>query len=78
MLAQKCPCTPLKISLPEKETMVNLKSASFVVIMHLHKGLTRIQSQIKAWLVFGESFTVMQQLCSKNKKCVLQINCVFL
>ena len=47
MLVSECPCSPLKISLPENETMVNLKSASFIVIMHLHKGLTHIQSQIK-------------------------------
>ena len=54
----KCPCTPLKISLPKNKTMVNLKSASFVVIMLLHKGLTHIQSQIKPWLLFGESFSL--------------------
>ena len=28
---------PLKMSFPDKETMVNLKSDSFVVIMLLHK-----------------------------------------
>ena len=58
MLASECPCTPLKISLPENETTVNLKSASFFVIMHLHEGLTHIQSQIKPWLLFGESVTL--------------------
>ena len=52
-----CPCTPLKISLPENKTTVNLKNASFVVIMLLHEDLTHIQSQIKPWLLFGESFT---------------------
>ena len=46
MLASEFPCTPLKISLPENETTVNLKRASFFVIMHSHKGLTHIQSQI--------------------------------
>ena len=40
------PCTPLKISLPENETMVNLKSASVIVIMLLREGLTNIHSQI--------------------------------
>ena len=38
-------------------TMVNLKSASFVVNMLIDKGLTNIQSQIKPQLLFGESFT---------------------
>ena len=38
MLVSECPCTPLKICLPENETMVNLISAPFVVIMHLHEG----------------------------------------
>ena len=46
MLCYECPRTPLKISLPENETTVILKSASFVVIMLLHEGLTHIQSQI--------------------------------
>ena len=44
MLAYECPSTPLKISLPENETTVNLKSASFVIITLLHKGLTHIHS----------------------------------
>ena len=55
----KCRCTPLKISLPENETTVNLKSASFVVIMFLHEGLTHIQSQIKPRLLFGTRDDVM-------------------
>ena len=44
MLVSECPCTPLKISLPENETKVKkkVKSASFIVIMLLHKGLTHI------------------------------------
>ena len=42
----------------ENETTVSLKSASFVVIMHLHEDLTHIQSQIKPWLLFGESSTL--------------------
>ena len=50
--------TPLKISLPENETMVNLKCASFLVIMLLREALTHIQSQIKLWLLFGKSFTL--------------------
>ena len=50
--------TPLKISLPENETTVNLKNASLVIIMHLHEGLTHIQSQIKPWLLFSKSFTL--------------------
>ena len=58
MLAFECPSTPLKMNLPRNETTVNLKSASFVVIMLLHKGLTHIQSQIKPWSLFGESFTL--------------------
>ena len=52
------PCTPLKISLPENETTVNFKSASFTAIMQLHDGLTHIQSQIKPRLLSGESFTL--------------------
>ena len=55
LASTECPCTPLKISLPENETTVNPKSASFIIIMHLHKGLTHIRSQIKPWLIFGES-----------------------
>ena len=51
----------LKISLPKNETTVNLKSASFVVIMHLHEGLTYIESQIKPWLLFGRSFTLTKE-----------------
>ena len=57
MLALKCPCTTLKISLSENKTTVNLKSDSFVVIIRLHEGLTHIQSQIKPWLLFGDNFT---------------------
>ena len=51
------------MSLPENETTVNIKSASFVIIMHLHKGLTHIHSQIKPVLPL-ESFTLMG-----NHKC---------
>ena len=46
--------------LPKNETTVNLKSASFVVIMHLNEGWTHIQSQIKPRMLFGESFTLMK------------------
>ena len=47
---------------PKTETTVNLKSASFVVIMLLHEGLTHIQSQIKPQLLFGESFAISYNL----------------
>ena len=42
----------------ENEATVNLKSPSFLVIMLLQEGLTHIQSQIKPWLLFGESFNL--------------------
>ena len=48
----------LKIAIA-RFTTVNLISASFFVIMNLHKGLTHMQSQIKPRLHFGESFTLM-------------------
>ena len=51
---------PFKINVPKTETTVNLKSASFVVIMLLHEGLTHIQSQIKPRLLFGESFALRE------------------
>ena len=47
---------PLKMNLSQKQNTVNLESASFVVIMLLHKGLTCIHSQKKPRLHFGESF----------------------
>ena len=62
MPVYECPCTPLKISLPENETTVNLKSASVIVIILLHEGLTHIQSQINLWLLSGENFTLKQHL----------------
>ena len=68
MLVYKCPCIPLKISLPENESMVNLKSASFVVVMLLNEGLTNIQSQIKPWLLSGESFTLSHYLSQDEVK----------
>ena len=37
--------------------MVNLKSAFFIVIMLLHKGLTHVRSQKKPRLHFGETLT---------------------
>ena len=43
-----------KINVSKTETKVNLKSASFVVIMLWHEGLTHIQSQIKPRLLFGK------------------------
>ena len=54
MLACRAPSSPVPV--PKTETTVNFKSASFVVIMLLHEGLTHIQSQIKPYLLFGESF----------------------
>ena len=50
----KCPCTPLKISLPKNKTMVNLKSASFIIIMLWHEGLTSIAN--KALVCFWREF----------------------
>ena len=52
MLASECPMHSI-------ENL--LKSASFFVIMHLHEGLTHIQSQIKPRLLFGESFTLIKE-----------------
>ena len=46
------------MSLPENETTVNLKSASFIVIMLLHEGLTHKHSQRKPRLDFGASFAL--------------------
>ena len=43
--------------------MINLKSASFVAIVHLHEGLTHIQSQIKPQLLSGESLTLRDSSC---------------
>ena len=42
--------------------MVNLKSASFVIIMLLHKDLTHVHSLKKPRLHFGESFTLISDL----------------
>ena len=58
MLSLKCPSTPLKISLLENKTTINLKSDSFIVIMHLHEDLTHIQSQKKPRLHFSKSCTL--------------------
>ena len=43
---------------PKIKNTVNLKSASFIVIMLLHEGLTQVHSQKKPRLQFGESFTL--------------------
>ena len=51
------------------ETTVNLRSASFVVIMHLHEGLTHIQSQIKPWLLLGESFSLIMHWKNWDRSC---------
>ena len=48
----------LKKSLTWEPKYVNLKSASFVIIMLLHKGLTHIHSQQKPKFHFGESFNL--------------------
>ena len=50
------------MSLPENETMINLKSASFMVIMLLHEGLTHVHSQIKPRLLFEFHFNCDQLL----------------
>ena len=50
------------MSLPENETTVNLKSASFVVIMLSPEGLTHINSQKKPRMRFGESFALIEQI----------------
>ena len=59
MLAYDAPALLFKMNVPKTETMVNVKSASFIVIMLLHEGLTRIQSQIKPRLLIGESFALI-------------------
>ena len=41
----------------------NLKSASFIVIMLLHKEFTLIHPQRKPRLHFGESFTLTDMKC---------------
>ena len=64
--------TNLLLALSFKNT-VNLKSASFVVIMFLHKGLTHIHSQKKPKLQFGESFTIN----SSGVPCVSAHNVIF-
>ena len=41
--------------------------------MLLHEGLTHIQSQIKPWLLFGESFIlscILQLLSLQTRECV--------
>ena len=48
--------------------MANLKSASFVVIMLLHEGLTHIQSQMKPWLLSGKSFILTSEKGGKTDK----------
>ena len=57
------------------KTKLNLKNASFVVIMLSNEGLTHIQSQIKPGLLFGESFTLKKVPTlydCKSLKCVLR------
>ena len=66
---------PPKISLPKNDTTVNLKSASFVVIMISYKGLTHIQSQIKPRLLFGESLTLRNATVIVG--CILYYYCYY-
>ena len=58
MLVLKCPEHSHWKWIRKNENMINLKSASLVVIMLLHEGLTHIHSQLKPRLLFGESFTL--------------------
>ena len=60
---------PFKINMPKTETTVNLKSASFVIIMLLREGLTHIQSQIKPRLLFGERFTLNRKYSTNMSFC---------
>ena len=64
-----------KMNVSENANTVNLKSASIVVIMLLHKGLTHIQSQIKPCLLFGESFTSTPTLPQRYELPVCIANC---
>ena len=51
---------PLKMSLTRKnENTVNLETASFVVIMLLYEGLTRVHSQKKPRLHFGKNYALI-------------------
>ena len=52
---------------PKNNSTVNLKSASFVVIMLLNGRLTQVHSQKKPRLHFDESFTLMIDL----NKCII-------
>ena len=65
----KVPLALRKLAWPKN--MVNLKSASFIVIMLLDEGLTHIYSQNKPRLHFAESFTL--RLDTRNPN--LQQNC---
>ena len=56
MLAYECPVHSIENELAENENLVNLKSASFVVIRLLHKGFTHIHSQKKPKLQEEKSF----------------------
>ena len=63
----------------DPEATVNLKSASFVVVMLLHGGLTHIQSQIKPRLLYGESFTlIMSKLSIITSSRRLCFHCVLI
>ena len=48
--------------------MVNIKSASFVIIMLLYEGLTQVHSQKKPRLHFGESFTLSITAIAENDR----------
>ena len=43
------------------ENMVNLKSASFIIIMLLHEGLSWVHSQKKPRLHFDKSFALREK-----------------
>ena len=58
--------------------MVNLKSASLVLIMLLHEGLTRMHSQKEPKLHFGESFTLSEFLKRQKSKFKNNLFCPFL
>ena len=64
---------------PEKENTVNLKSASFILIMLLHEGLTRIRSQKKLRLHCGESLasTTFLFIISNHKQTWMYLSCLF-
>ena len=57
---------------PENENTVNLKSASFIVIMLLHEGLTRTHSQKKAYVAFWREFHFKAGSCFQLRQTQLE------